>query len=114
MKEWYSAQLRLVAVIEGIGSDLYMDQVHVFLAADWRDAMARALEIGRGEEDEYVNANGHLLAWCFKEILTLDIIGPSIADGAEIHSAFVDVPANEHVSAHATFEPEKSEPRNSI
>ena len=113
-QEWYSAQLRLVALIEGIGASLYMDQVHVFRAVDWDDAQERALAIGRSHEQDYLNGDGQRVRWRLKAVRTLDIIGEHVTDGAEVHSTFVDVPGDEQVDADATFEPEKSRPGNSI
>ena len=110
MKEWYSARFRLVCLIERQGSHRYEDSVILMRATSFRDAFRRALEVGRQQEEEFVNEDGDRVRWRLKEIISLDIIGNEDLDGREVYSEPVDVPEEDQCPFDQEFEPEKSEP----
>lgn len=46
----------MVALVEAKGGNHYMDNVYLFKCDyDWDKAFQRALEIGRQQEEEYIN-----------------------------------------------------------
>ena len=107
---WFSAKIRAVCLIEGVGADIYYDSVLVFRAVDWDDALQRALQLGLGMEKEYLNSLGERVLWRLKEVIFLTIIQKDSLDGAEVHSEFVDIPEDEVVPFDTVFHPEESEP----
>ncbi len=107
---WFSACLRRVCVIEGQGAVDAWDEVFLIQAAHRDQAFARALEIGRGKEETYVNGDGETVVWLFAEVLTLDLIHADGLDGAEVFSVVSSVPPGSKSSAEHVFNPEKSTP----
>ena len=67
--------------------DLIDHQVRVFTALDEADAQRRAFELGKAEEQSYLNEAGETVSWRFigthdvKELLT-----PDLTDGTEVFS----------------------------
>ena len=109
---WYSATLRLGCLIEPNGLTRYMDSVHVFQASDYDAALQRALQIGRTHEESYVNGDGAQVKWRLASVVTLDLLGDFIQDGAEVCSGPVDT--TETVPFDHVFIPEESNPTQSI
>jgi hypothetical protein len=85
----------------------YNDSVFVVQAPGWENALSRALELGRAQERDYENAEGQRVAWRLIEVLTLDQLGPTLVDGAEVHSSFHP---GEPLPFETVFEPEASQP----
>lgn len=113
-RRWFSATVRLISVVAGVGAVDYMDCVHLFRATDWEDAFARALMLGRTHETEYINMNGNALRQRLKEVLTLDLILTDNLDGAEVRSSMMDVPPAEQASFDTEFHPEESKPTQTM
>jgi hypothetical protein len=113
-KEWFSATVRVIAVVQGIGAVDYMDCIHLFRAQDEDEAFDRAMELGRTHETQYINGEGNPLKWRLKEIRTLDRILANDLDGAEIRSQFIDVPSDEQASFETEFHPEMSQPHQTL
>ena len=109
---WYSSKIRLACLIQGVGLTRYMDSVVLFRAKDFKGAMKRALEFGKRQEEEYLNAEKELVRWRFKEVVSLDIIEHDDLDGVEVHSDFID--SDEQVDFNVEFTPEKSKPTQTI
>lgn len=107
---WFSACLRRVCVIVGQGAVDARDDVFLLQAADWDEAFARALEIGRGREETYINADGEAVVWLFAEVVTLDEVRGSQLDGAEVFSSVTSVPPASKKASEHVFSPEKSTP----
>ena len=112
-QRWFSARIRLVSLVEPGGGSLYMDSVILFRAVDFPDAQERAVAIGRAREESYVNADGNRVHWKLVEVISLDVVGPEIADGAEVYSEFTEVEPGA-VPMDAEFTPEASTPTQSI
>lgn len=112
--EWFSTKVRVVCLIENTGAVNYMDCVHLFRATDYADAEAVALRLGRTHEKEYKNGAGELVRWRLKEVVSLDQIGTTIKDGAEVSSEFRDLEPDVAIAFDAEFRPEDSLPTNSI
>jgi Domain of unknown function (DUF4288) len=112
--QWYSARIRLVCLIEGEGATIYQDSVVVMRAADFREAFQRALEVGRGREEEYLNADGELVRWRLKAVFSLDVIQADQLDGAEVYSEPVELEPGDRDPFDITYAPESSEPTQTI
>ncbi len=113
-KRWFSAKVRLVGFVEdGEATMPYHDSIHVFRAADWDDAFARALALGRSHEEEYVNANGDEIRWRLTEILSLDLVAGNSLDGAEVHRMTGRLAAEERHS-EGSLDPEGSDPGQTV
>lgn len=113
-RQWYSARVQLVAIVEPGRANSVMDSIHVFRASDWDDALRRAVALGRGHEQEYVNADGDRVQWRLREVLSLDLIRADDIDGAEVHSAISDVTADDALSLATELHPERSRPAQTI
>ncbi len=112
---WYSAKVRLAAVVESVGVLMHMDRIHLFRAAGWEQARERALEVWRRHEQRYVNGDGRTVEWKLKELLTLDIIAAPSLDGAEVYSDLIEVaPDDVDARPDQPFAPEASRPFQAI
>lgn len=88
-----------------------MDSVYLFKCKyDWDIAFQKALEIGKKQEDDYVNLDGQRVKLKLKEIISLDVIKQLSPDGTEVYSEPVWFKADEVIEFDAEFYPEKSEP----
>ncbi len=112
--QWYSSKLRTVCLVEASGPLHYMDCVHVFRATSWQSALERAVELGRAHERSYLNDDNRKVRWALKEILTLDVLSDFQLDGAEVHSEFSDVAADDSSELDTIFHPEDSSPEQSV
>jgi hypothetical protein len=67
------------------------EQIRLILAQDAEIAYQKALQIGKGEEEIYENAEGELVRWDFIGVISLSRIeGDVIEDGIEIASHLFD------------------------
>jgi hypothetical protein len=112
--DWYSAQLRFVVMVESIGGDFFNDQVYLFKAKDFPDALERALSIGRAAEREYRNSNGELVCWRLMNVVSLDVLRTQELDGAEICANTIRLEPSERIPWGTTFTPEASKPIQTI
>ncbi len=113
-KDWYSAKVRLVALVNPDGADLFMDSVYTFQATEWDEAFQRALELGRSQEGEYVNAEGQSVRWKLMKVINLNWLKVECLEGAEVHSEFVDVPVDERIPFDSQFAPENVQPSETL
>lgn len=111
---WFSTKVRLVLLLEEQGATRYMDSVFTFRATDFQGAFERALELGRGQEQTYANAEGRRVAWRLVRVVSLDQIASESLDGAEVYSEPVPLPEGEVIPFAAEFEPEKSAPTQTV
>ncbi|MCP4681494.1 MAG: DUF4288 domain-containing protein [Desulfobacterales bacterium] len=91
-----------------------MDSVYVFLEGDFDGAMRRAIHLGRSEEEECMNKYGERVRWRLKEVISLEIIRSESLDGAEVYSEPVDLEPGEIIPFDQTFNPEDSDPTQTI
>lgn len=107
--DWFSARLKSVCFIEGVGSVDSDLCAHVFRATDWDDAFRRALQIGNDPNHtaRYLNGDGDKVEWRFAAILTLDNLGNADLDGREVHSLLTG--DEEGLPFETVYRPEKSE-----
>jgi hypothetical protein len=107
---WFSASLRRICLIEGSGAVDAWDEVFLQRASDWDKAFERALEIGKGREETYTNADGASVVSRFAEVVTLDEIRTNQLDGAEVFSSVAHVPTGNNTTSEHVFNPEESTP----
>jgi hypothetical protein len=110
---WFSAMLRMVVLVDGIGGSRRVRSVVLLRATDWAEAKLRALQRGREEERSYVGGTGEQVLWRLEAIETIDLLGEEIADGREVYAEPVDVGIGEAIAFDAEFRPEDSEPGQS-
>jgi len=111
---WFSARDRLVCLIEPEGATRYMDSVYVFLERDFKRAKQRAIRLGKSQEEEYMNKYGERVRWRLKEVISLDIILSESLDGAEVYSEPIDLEPSERIPFDQTFDPDDSDPTQTI
>ena len=83
---WYSAMVVVTSTIEGFGQSSFWRSVFVFRAIDRQAAKAKALELGRALEDDYLNGSGARVKNVLNRVDTLDELGEEIEDGLEVWS----------------------------
>lgn len=111
---WFSAKIRVACLVDGVGLARYMDSVHLFIASDYANAMARALALGHAHEEEYLNADNVRVRWKLAAIVSLDSLGDELRDGIEVYSEPVEPSPEELVAFDHEFHPERSEPTQSV
>lgn len=109
-QNWYSAKLRFVVLLEKSGAVHGDDSIYLLRSDSFDAAFARALEIGRRAEHEYLGGTGEQVRWRFKEIVTLDVLRAADLDGVEVHSEFTSLADTEHYDFDHVFQPEASQP----
>lgn len=113
-QDWFSARIRLVILIESQGAVDYMGSVFAFLARDFEAAFQRAIAIGRANESEYLNGDNERVRCRLKEVISLDIVGAKILDGAEVYSERVPIEAGIQLAFDTSLDPESSHPTQTI
>ena len=108
--KWFTSRVRLIVLIEGEGAIRFDDSVIVFSAADFDDALQRAVDLGRAQETTYTNPDGEVVHWRLSEVLTLDQLGRGDLDGAVVYSEPVDLPPGTSLEFNHRFTPELSQP----
>jgi len=111
-QNWYAAKLRFVILLETTGSEDASDSIYLLRSHSLDAAFARALEIGRAAESEYLGGTGERVRWRLKEIVTLDLLQATELDGIEVHSQFMPLGHDEHYGFEDVFRPELSKPHN--
>ena len=89
MANWYSAKLLFRSTVDGatMAEPLCEESVRILRAETEEAAVARAAEIGRSAEHEYVNERGEVVGWWFAEVLEVqDLCINELQDGAEVFS----------------------------
>lgn len=110
-QNWYSTKLRFLVLLETTGAEHGEDSIHLLRSDSFEAAHARALEIGRRAEHEYLG--GEQVRSRFKEIVTLDVLQAADLDGVEVHSEFTPLGDEEHYDFDHVFQPEASQPHHS-
>ncbi|GEL95435.1 DUF4288 domain-containing protein [Cellulomonas composti] len=112
-RDWFSAMLRMVVLVEGVGASRRVRSLVLFRAADWAEARERALQLGLGAERSYPGGTGEQVRWRLEAVETIDLLGAEIVDGREVYAEPVDLDFGEAVAFDAEFRPEESEPGQS-
>lgn len=111
--DFYSTRLLYVILVaDGPGKkrNHYDETVIVFRAKDLEHAFARALEIGRSKETDYLNDKGQRIRWALNEIVAIDWIGRRV-DGKEVSSCLHYRTSKQRIPPDQIFHPEDSIPR---
>jgi len=110
---WFSGRIRFAVIIETIGLHRYSDSIYLFQAMDFETAFQKIIEIGRNNEDSFVNEDKQKVVWKLAEIISLDIIRSESLDGAEIYSE--PVPGEDpSLTIEHNLHPELSEPTQTV
>jgi len=107
---WYAAKLRFVVLLETTGAEDASDSIFLLRCDSFETAFARALQIGRAAETEYLGGTGERVRWRLKEVATLDVLQGEDLDGVEIYSEFTPVGDHERYGFDHAFQPEASQP----
>jgi Domain of unknown function (DUF4288) len=111
---WYSANIRLICLIEREGATRYMDSVFIYTSESYELAFAKAIQIGKNQEEEYVNGTGQRVLWRLKEIVSLDKLTFSSEEYTEVYSEPKEIEDGVFIPFNSTFHPEQSLPTQSI
>ena len=71
-RSWFSAKLRFALLIADVGLQEYEDRVYIFAHSDAEGAFARAVQIGKSHEHQYVSVEGREVRWRLAAVLALD------------------------------------------
>lgn len=83
---WYVAKIVFrITSGEGNHTPQFDEQLRLISAADKKEALEKARQIGHHEQDSFVNEKKQLVKWQFINIPELTIL-PSLTDGIEIYS----------------------------
>lgn len=85
---WYLA--KLVFQIEN-NSNMHQfdEQLRIIKATDYNEAIEKALQIGKMEEDEFLNTDNHKVLWKFKAITYVSHL-QNMESGAELCSQIIE------------------------
>ena len=89
------------------------DSVIVFRARDREHAVARAFEIGRSHQTEYLNPMGQRVRWVLARVVDVDWIGRRV-DGEEVASALGYQVSKQPLAFDHVFRPEDEPPQGSF
>jgi Domain of unknown function (DUF4288) len=100
----FVAAFRLICYVAQKAVD-GMVSVRIISAEDWPDARQQALEVGRGLEVSYTNADGKLVEWRLAQVMTLDELQPGSLIGREVYAYRIAPAADE-------LDPQQLDPAN--
>ena len=83
---WYIAKM-VFRIITGEGNHMpqFDEQLRLIKANNEEEAFEKAQQLGREEEDSFMNQKNQLVKWAFINIPELNKL-PSLSDGMEIYS----------------------------
>jgi catechol 2,3-dioxygenase-like lactoylglutathione lyase family enzyme len=81
---WYLADVVMRFTVEGEARPTVHVNLHLIRAELPDEAYAKALELGRDGEDEYVNPDGRRVRSTFVGLLGLNVVHEPLEDGAEL------------------------------
>ncbi len=83
---WYIAKM-VFSIITGEGNHMpqFDEQLRLIKANNEEEAFEKAQQLGREEEDSFMNQKNQLVKWAFINIPELNKL-PSLSDGMEIYS----------------------------
>jgi hypothetical protein len=107
---WFSAKLRFVSLIEGLGSHFHDDSVYVLQAKDFEDAFGKAISIGRARERDYVNMQQERVHRRLVEVSSLNLLGSGeLGNVVEVNSEAAPLQDADRIPFNTTFHPERSQ-----
>lgn len=85
--QWFVATLVIQCVLaDDDGPYMCDEQIRLIHATDAESAYQRAIELGKGEETNYIGGTGETVNWKFVGLENLQELEEQIADGVEIRS----------------------------
>lgn len=85
-RQWFLARIVYrILCGEGCHTAQFDEQLRLIEAPNQREALEKALKMGKMEEDCFPNADEQLVRWKFINVTDLYKLGPQI-DGAEVYS----------------------------
>ena len=110
---YYSVTLSIICIVDDgtIPESGYIQdiQVRIIKAHSFKDALQKALILGKEKEHHYRNENGHNVYWKLKEIEYVRKLGKEL-NGLEVSTRLENLHINEPYDKNTIFSPEKSEP----
>lgn len=85
---WYIAKL-VFQIVNNSNMHQFDEQLRIIKAANYNEAIEKALQIGRMDEDEFLNTENHKVLWKFKAITYLSHI-QNMESGAELCSQIIE------------------------
>lgn len=110
---WFSAMLRFVVLVEGIGTTDVCRSVVVFRSTSFAAATKRALELGISKERTYHNGDGQEVRWRLVRIETLDQLDDELIDGREVYAEPLTPDTEDAFQFNARFAPDEVVPGHS-
>jgi len=108
MRCWFSARIRALVLVEGLGTVNGYDSIFVFrMDNDDPDvAKHRAIAIAREKlERSFVNMDGGRTRWCVSRVLTLDVLRTEDLDAVEVWQEGITPSVLEQFAFDAEFDP---------
>lgn len=68
------------------------EQIRLIKAEDREEALHKAVQIGRKEEECFRNINGELVRWIFRGVTHVYLMKQELYDGAELFSSTGEYP----------------------
>lgn len=95
---WYIAKL-VFQILNNSQIHQFDEQIRIIKAADYNEATEKALQIGKAEEDEFLNTDNHKVYWKFRAITHLSHI-QNMENGSELCSQIIEKnPADNYLEA---------------
>jgi len=85
-KWWFSGMVEYALHVEGEYEYRLVKSVLLVRAGDFSEALRRILNASRAREVSYANADGHLVQWVLKRVVTIDWLGSHLKNGREVYS----------------------------
>lgn len=85
---WYITKL-VFQIVNNSNMHQFDEQLRIIKATDYNEAIEKALQIGRMEEDEFLNVDNHKVYWKFKAITHLSHI-QNMESGSELCSQIIE------------------------
>jgi hypothetical protein len=107
---WYSASMSYLVTVKGCVSSKTLSVVVLQAPeGEWDTAKAKAISLGRLQEQTYLNDDGETVEWRLTAVETLDYLGTEVSDGREVYSEPRDIDDRDSRSERV-LRPEASEP----
>ncbi|MFH8379611.1 DUF4288 domain-containing protein [Kitasatospora sp. NPDC018058] len=111
---WFSCRIRFAHMSSSDNTLLYSVSVYLIRADDDETGLELALARGRQDERVYANAAGGTSRVAMVEVEALDMLDPTIEDGVEVACLWSDDIVPNPFPMDVTFQPEASNPANTV
>jgi len=83
---WFSAMVEYALHVEGQCEYRLVKSVLLVRAGDFDEALNRVIAAARAREEAYRNADGELVRWMLKRVVTIDWLDSRLTSGREVYS----------------------------